>query len=495
MCEQAEEARSLRGLDMATGGAKLPRPADAGPFALPASRTAGPLLVHTLPLNQPHGPPPMRLLSLATALLFAGTVLAADPTPPTGFTPLFNGKDLAGWHGWAIHAKSAGPLDFAKMSPEEQQKRIAEFTEDAKKHWTVENGELVNDGNGAYLTTDKKFGDVELLVEYKTVPKADSGIYLRATPQVQIWDTTKEGGKWDRGADKGSGGLFNNTKGAPGQLPLVLADKPFGEWNSFRILIVGERVSVHLNDKLVVDMARMENYWDRKLSLTKTGPILLQTHGGEIRWRNFFIREIPPEEANSILRKHDAAGFVDLFNGKDLTGWAGGKDGYEVKDGTLVNLPKKGGNLFTEAEYADFTARVEYKLPQGGNNGLAIRYAGTGQPSSTAMCEVQILDNDAPKHATIDPRQANGSVYGMIPAHRGYDRAIGEWNFIEVMVKGSTITVELNGTRIVDGDVSKVKEIMGGKPHPGKDRTSGHFGFAGHGDPVAFRNIQIRPIK
>jgi hypothetical protein len=111
------------------------------------------------------------------------------------------------------------------------------------------------------------------------------------------------------------------------------------------------------------------------------------------------------------------------------------------------------------------------------------------------MCEVQVLDDNAPKHAKLDPRQYNGSVYGMIAAHRGYDRPIGEWNFMEVTVKGPKITVELNGTRIVDGDVSQVTEFMGNHPHPGKDRTSGHFGFAGHQDPVAFRNIRIRPVK
>src|SRR5262245_3301306 len=437
----------------------------------------------------------MRPLPVVLTLLCAGLALAADPSPPRGFTSLFDGKDLTGWHGWAAHAKGAGPFELDRMAPEERAKRIAEWTADARKHWMAENGELVNDGKGAYLATDKEFGNIELLIEYKTVPKADSGIYLRATPQVQIWDTTKEGGKWDRGADKGSGGLFNNALGAPGRDPLLLADKPFGEWNSFRILQVGERVTVSFNDKLVVDFARMENYWDRKQPLRKTGPILLQTHGGEIRWRKLFVREIPPEEANRLLREHDASGFVDLFNGKDLTGWAGGKDGYEVKEGTLVNRPGKGGNLYPEAEYSDFTARVEYKLPPGGNNGLAIRYPGKGQPSSVAMCEVQILDNDAPKHAKIDPRQVNGSVYGMIPAHRGYDRPIGDWNFMEVTVKGPKITVELNGTRIADGDVSQVKEFMGDKAHPGKDRTSGHFGFAGHGDPVAFRKIRIRPIK
>ena len=114
------------------------------------------------------------------------------------------------------------------------------------KHWRVENGELVNDGKGAYLATDKDYGDIELLIEYKTVPKADSGIYLRNTPQVQIWDSNQEFDPKNptRKPHLGSGGLFNNNPTAPGRDPLVLADKPFGEWNSFRIIQVGERTTV-----------------------------------------------------------------------------------------------------------------------------------------------------------------------------------------------------------------------------------------------------------
>ena len=432
----------------------------------------------------------MRLVSVSLWVVVASAAVAADPVPPKGFTPLFNGKDLAGWHGMPHF----NPYDLANMPEDKRKAEIEAWTADARKHWTVENGELVNDGNGAYLTTDKDLGDIELLVEYKTVPLADSGIYLRTTPQVQIWDSTEEAKK-RLGAHKGSGGLWNNSPGAPGKDPLVLADKPFGQWNAFRILMVGERVTVYLNDKLVVDFARLENFWDKKLPLMKTGPIQFQTHGGEIRWRNMFVREIPANEANELLRKHDAAGFQDVFNGKDLTGWAGGVDGYEVKDGALVNVVGKHGNIYTDPEFDDFLARVEYRMPPGGNNGLAIRYPGKGQPSSDAMCEVQILDDTAEKHAKLDPRQYNGSVYGMIPAHRGYDRPLGEWNFMEVTVKGHQIQVELNGTRIVDGDVSKVTEFMGDKKHPGKDLLRGHFGFAGHNDPVAFRKIRIKPLE
>jgi hypothetical protein len=436
-----------------------------------------------------------RMTPMRTALLLSIALTtaahAADPAPPEGFTPLFNGKDLSGWHGMPHF----DPYKLAAMSEADRKAQIDKWTDDAKKHWTVEKGELVNDGNGAYLTTDKDYGDIELLIDYKTVPKADSGIYLRATPQVQIWDYTKEGGKWNLGADKGSGGLWNNSEGAPGKDPLVLADKPFGEWNSFRIIQVGERTTVYLNGKLVVDHARLENFWNRKLPLPKKGPIQLQTHGGEIRWRNVFIREIPSAEANAILLKHGSAGFTDVFNGKDFTGWDGPTDQYEVKDGAIVCKPRKGGNIYTKEEYADFVARVEYRLPPGGNNGLGIRYPGKGDGAYDGMCEVQILDDTAPQYAKLDPRQYNGSAYGMVAVQRGYLRPTGEWNFIEVTARGPTLRVELNGTRVLDADLSIVKEYMGGRPHPGKDRTSGHFGFLGHNDPVAFRTVQIKKLE
>jgi hypothetical protein len=239
----------------------------------------------------------------------------------------------------------------------------------------------------------------------------------------------------------------------------------------------------------------MENFWNREALLLKKGPIQLQTHGGEIRWRNLFVREISPTEATALLRKHRATGFVDIFNGKDFTGWAGPVANYEIKDGAIVCLPKKGGTIYTKDEYADFVARLEYKTPPGGNNGLALRYPGKGQASLDAMCEIQILDDDAPRYAKLDPRQFNGSAYGMAPAHRGYQRPASEWNFMEVVVRGPTIQVELNGTRILDTDLSKITEFKDGKPHPGKDRTSGHFGFCGHNDPVAFRNIQIKRLS
>ncbi len=426
----------------------------------------------------------------ATSALASVVPQVAQPAPPDGFTALFNGRDLTGSYGLGHF----DPRKLWDMSPEEREnKRDADMAA-FQAHWRVENGELVNDGQGPYATTEKEFGDIELLIDYRTVPKADSGIYLRATPQVQIWDYTEEGGKWSIGADKGSGGLWNNSAGAPGKDPLVLADKPFGEWNHLRILQLGSRTTVFLNNKLVVDNAIMENYWDRSKPLFPKGPIQLQTHGGEIRWRNIYLREIAAAEANRLLRGEDE-GFERVFNGRDFEGWSGPVENYDVKEGAIVCKEHKGGTIYTKDEYADFVVRFEFKLPRGGNNGLAIRYPGSGDTAYVGMCELQVLDNTAPQYANLDPRQRHGSAYGMAAAHRGYLRAPGEWNYQEVAVIGPTIKVELNGTVILNTDLSKVTEYMGNRAHPGKDRASGHFGFAGHSDPVMFRNIAIKRLK
>jgi hypothetical protein len=435
-------------------------------------------------------------LGLLAATLTVGIVSgqAAD----SDFVPLFNGQDLSGWRG----GETFDHRKLLAMPEEKRAEQLAKWNasmlgnndKTGKPHWYAENGELVNDGFGAYATTEKEYGDFELLVDYKTVAKADSGIYLRGVPQVQIWDST-ETAKFNLGADKGSGGLWNNSPGAPGKDPLVLADKPFGEWNSFRILMVGSRVSIWLNSKLVVDHALMENYYDRKTPIPAKGPIQLQTHGGEIRWRNIKLREIGAEEANRILASKNKDGFQPIFNGSDFDGWAGPVANYEVKDGAIMCKAGKGGTIYTKEEYGDFVARLEFKVPPGGNNGLAIRYPGEGDTAYKGMCELQVLDDNYEKvRGKIDPRQAHGSAYGMAAAHRGYQQPTGEWNFQEVTVVGTKIKVELNGTVILDTDLSKITEYMANSAHPGKERPSGHFGFAGHNDPVSFRNVQIKKL-
>lgn len=201
-----------------------------------------------------------------------------------------------------------------------------------------------------------------------------------------------------------------------------------------------------------------------------------------------FADELPEAE------KKD--GFVSVFNGKDLTGWAGPINNYEIKEGAVVCKAGTGGTIFTKDEYSDFTVRLEFQVPSGGNNGLAIRYPGEGDTAYVGMCELQVLDDNYDKvKGALDPRQVHGSAYGMVAAKRGFQKPNGEWNEQEVTVKGSTIKVTLNKTVILDCDLKEVKEFMGGKPHAGMNRTKGHFGFAGHGDAVAFRNVRIKDLS
>ncbi|MBL9138762.1 MAG: DUF1080 domain-containing protein [Verrucomicrobiales bacterium] len=435
---------------------------------------------------------PTTLAVLGSLLLL--TTSAGAASPPPGFKPLFNGVDLSGW--WGLSTED--PAKWKALPADEFARKKAASIEDIKKHWRASETELINDGDGLYLTTEKEYGDFELTLEYRTVAGADSGVYLRGIPQVQIWDTTREGKKWggDLGAEYGSGGLWNNSKGNPGKNPLVHADKPFGQWNKFRVLMVGERVTVDLNDQRVVDHARMENYFNRKAPVPRTGPIQLQTHGGEIRWRNLFIREIGAEEATALLRAKDRiSGFYPILTEATGTkGWDGPIAEYDFIDGILRCKPGKGGTVYYKAEeFGDVDISLEFRLPPGGNNGLAIRYPGEGDTAYVGMCELQVLDDSASKYATLDARQYHGSAYGMVPSHRGFQRPVGEWNYQHVSLRGSKVIVELNGTRILDADLSTVKEFMANSPHPGKDRTKGYFGFAGHGDPVEFRQVEVRP--
>jgi acetyl esterase/lipase len=246
-----------------------------------------------------------KLLSFAAAVLIVfvcnsplwiNFAQGADPKPPKGFQAIFNGKDLEGWYG-------LNPHDVAKLTGEKKDAVLAKMRDEFAHHWRVEKGELVNDGTGPYATTQAEFENYELRLQYKTVAGADSGIYLRGVPQVQIWDSSQPHDERhpDRHPYYGSGGLFNNTPKTLGRDPLMVTDAPFGKWNQFVIRQVGNRVWVTLNKKEVVSGAVMENYWDRSQPLPSKGPLMLQTHGGEIRWRDIFVREIKAAEAERLL--------------------------------------------------------------------------------------------------------------------------------------------------------------------------------------------------
>lgn len=223
-------------------------------------------------------------LSLISALIVAACACprfvqaGEDNVPPKGFTAVFNGKDLSNWKGLV-----GNPKTRAKMSPVELAKAQKTADEEMRAHWSVKDGALVFDGKGKSLCTAKDYADFELWVDWKIHEKGDSGIYLRGSPQVQIWDVKL--------FNLGSGGLYNNQKNP--SKPLKMADKPIGEWNNFKITMIGEKVTVRLNDVLVVDKVTLENYWERDKPIYPAGQIELQNHGNTLYFKNVYIREIP----------------------------------------------------------------------------------------------------------------------------------------------------------------------------------------------------------
>ena len=615
--------------------------------------------------------PPAPLLA---ALLFCPAAFAAEdpaaPDAPGEAVALFDGKGFEGW----FFAPHTDPRAIAAMAPAGRAAFLEKHRAEGLKHWRVEPGdggaELVNDGEGPYLWTDRDFADFELSLDWMIEPGTDSGVYVRGCPQVQIWDPTAPDPRGN-GNRLGSGGLWNNPKAGPnsrGKDPAVLADEPTGQWNKFVVRVVGESVTVDLNGQRVVNEARLENYWDRSLPLFPVGPIILQTHGGETRWRNVRVREIPrampesgfliangepygegwdtppprlavvppggalhatigplgddaadlvslvrtgaspaplrfrfsasgievdnplsrvaalapdgppdaaagggpipglrvdlpaleaafaAEEENRLFASNavgaltlymngvpfldavaaegeavganpigvtgrgglrslrwsdesrelsdsgrptpapDEAGFIPVPLEPGLPGWTGDTAGYGVNLGVLTC--EGGGNVYFPGDHGDFAVRFEFRLPPGGNNGVGLR-AVRGENAAYSGMESQILDNAAPRYAGIKPWQAHGSIYGVVPALRGYLAPVGHWNAQEIRAVGDRVTVTLNGKTIVDADLREAiaDGAPDGEPHAGLLRESGAAGFLGHGAPVAWRNVRLKDLS
>jgi len=392
---------------------------------------------------------------------------------------LFNGQDLTGWKGLV-----GNPVTRAKMSPAELAEAQAAADQKMHAHWKVEDGALVFDGShqGSHLCTIEDYGDFELLVDWKIGAGGDSGIYLRGSPQVQIWDPGQH--------PEGSGGLYNNKKHV--SKPLKCADKPVGEWNTFRIKMVGERVTVYLNDALVTDDVVMENYWERGKPIYTAGQIELQSHGSKLYFKNIRIREIP----RGHLRDAGVAGWIPLFNGKDLTGWTCKPGAWAAEDGVLTR--KGGSDIWTEGRFGDFVLDLEFKITKGTNSGVFFRTADIRDCVQTGI-EMQVLDSYGKE--TVGKHDC-GAIYDCLAPSKNTARPPGEWNHVVLTCKGPKINIVLNGAQIIDMDLDQWTE-----PHENPDgsqnkyRTAyknmprvGYIGFQDHGKPVRYRNVRIKRL-
>lgn len=406
-----------------------------------------------------------------------------------GYVSIFNGEDLTGWQGLVEN-----PIKRSEMPETELSEKQVVADTDMQKNWSVLDGELFFAGHGENIATIQHYGDFEMLIDWKldkNAKDADAGVYLRGVPQVQIWDISRT----NVGAQVGSGGLYNNK--IHESKPMKVADNPLGEWNTFKIRLIDDKVWVWLNGELVVDSVTLENYWDRKQPILPFEQIELQAHGSKVWYRNIFVKELPKKRVFSISDQEKRDGFEMLFDGNDLDRWTS-TPAYEInKEGAIRSNPsaKSKKNMFTKEKYGDFVYRFEFKLTPGANNGIGIRAPLEGNAAYLGH-EIQVLDDDAEIYKKLAAHQYHGSVYGIIPAKRGALKPMDEWNEQEIRIQGDKIKVTLNGETIVDGDLREASKngTLDRREHPGLERKSGHIGFLGHGSEVFYRNIRIKKL-
>ena len=426
---------------------------------------------------------PMVLEYYLAGIQYALGDLKADATPSTkahgtSWTPLFNGEDLVGWKGLV-----ETPVKRAQMSADELADAQRKADEEMRQHWSAEGGVLVFDGKGHSLCTADDYGDFEMLVDWKIEAGGDSGIYLRGSPQVQIWDPDR----WP----EGSGGLYNNQK-YPSK-PIGRADNPVGEWNTFRIKMIGENVSVWLNHQPVVVSVPLENYWERGKPIYPTGQIELQSHGSKLYFKDIMIRAIGEQERRLA---QSAAPWRLLFNGSDLAGWRYKPGSWKVENNELVCVG--GSYAWTEEQFGDFMLEFEFKIPEKGNSGVFFRTANIADPVQTGI-EFQVYDT----YGQEPPgRNHCGAIYDCQAPMVQAVREPGQWNHAVLICRGPWIDAYMNGHQIIQMNLDQWTEPNKNPDgSPNKYGTAykdmprvGHIGLQDHGNPIWYRNIRIKPL-
>lgn len=372
------------------------------------------------------------------------------------------------------------PLDHpgkrAQASRAQRDAAQREADAEMRRHWSVRDGTLIFDGQGPSLATAQDFGDFELWLDWKIEPRGDSGIYLRGMPQVQVWDPASDAAK-----GVGSGGLYNNQK-HPSK-PSIVADKPTGQWNTFKITMIGDRVSVKLNDVLVVDNVVFENFWEPSKPAYSTGPIELQKHGSRLYFKNIYLRELSPTgraDASATGANQDARA---LIHNDTLDGWRaeGSNDTpkWAVEDGVLTNYAQ-GPSLATNEEFGDFDLHLDFSLPPGCNSGVFLR----------GRYEIQLIDSAVRVQGRpLKPVQRCGAIYGQIAPSRDVFKGANQWNSLDVRIEGKTVSVRMNGVTIIRA--AKLKGVNDGELRKG-DSSTGPIVLQSHRVTGAkFRNITV----
>ena len=448
------------------------------------------------------------LIAVVSAVnLVCGADFNKEKFIEAGYVPLFNGRSLTGWkvpEGDNGHWKVVdGVIDYDAMSEAKGNKNL--WTEESFGDFSLHIEWRLKRTTGLYsmptILPDgsyKKNANGEVIKELR--PNADSGIFLRGSgkAQLNIWC-------WPIGSGELWG--YRNDKTQPAEVraaavPKVHADKPVGQWNEFDITMKGERLTVTLNSKIVIDNARLPG-------IPKTGPLALQHHGG----MNKRTGELSPASSliqfrNIWLKRLDAdkQGFIPLFSGSDLTGWITGPDNaWVAEDGVLTIKRRMDGRehnadyLWTQDTYSDFILDLEFKIPERANSGIFLRTSDLGDPIQTGL-EVQVANSYGRKKWSKGG--CAGAIYDCLAPAKNTVKRPGEWNRYRITCNDNKIYVVLNGEQIIDMDLDRWTE-----PYKNPDKTEnkfhralkdfarkGHIGLQDHGRPVWYRNIRIKPL-
>ena len=255
------------------------------------------------------------------------------------------------------------------------------------------------------------------------------------------------------------------------------------------------------------------NYDDLKSALGKARTLFASTgdadDGYAVDEIDKMLLDAQPSPRSELTAEEKARGFEMLFDGTDLSKWHGDLEGYTVVNGAILVSANYGatGNLYTNKEYRNFVYRFEFCfLEEGVNNGVGIRTPENVDAAYDGMCELQILDHDAPAYAGwLRDYQVHGSIYGIVPARRLKHKPLGEWSTEEIIVEGDHIKVTVNGEVITDADIRKVTKghnmapdgsdknpyTIDGHNHPGMFNYKGFISFCGHGAGLKIRNVRI----
>jgi hypothetical protein len=453
---------------------------------------------------------------LAVAFMFAVmlVVFGRSAFAEEGFTPIFDGKSLAGWHASAKTGHS----------------RASKNTTGGR--WFVEDGVLMGSqdipGNGGILITDEQFGDYEVALEMRNDFGPDSGLFLRSTEdgtafQAMI-DYHAKGNLMGIYGEGGLGAKPNVMNFAFGEkvteireiispvvpsLPVAVESWAkfwrHGEWNELRARIVGNppHIETWINGVKFCDWQETERRHP------DTGGIALQVHGGGdltkqfVRYRNIRVKKITPAHDNTLTEAERAEGWLLLFDGKTHAGWMNSDRSAPrtpVEDASLN--PHRAGHymLVHTQQWSNFILAADFKITPHCNSGIFVRTAPLeprpGKDVGFNGLEIAIDDTlTSGYHDT-------GALYDLAKPKRNAMRPVGEWNHIEISCRDALIEVVLNGGTVNSVDLARFTEAnkrpdgsahkfdIAYRDHP----RSGYIGLQDHGSPCWFKNIKLKSL-